>query len=68
VLVVDAGVLAVADDDPDGDRARARLRGEFLTALELVDREVASALRRQALARPWPEPSTPDVPTWRSPT
>jgi predicted nucleic acid-binding protein len=49
VLVVDASVLAVAlaDDGPEGDAARARLRGETLAALELVDLEVASVLRRQ---------------------
>jgi predicted nucleic acid-binding protein len=47
VLVVDAGVLATAlgDDDTDGDRARARLRGEALAAPDLVDLEVASVLR-----------------------
>jgi predicted nucleic acid-binding protein len=49
VLVVDASVLAVAlaDDGPDGDAARTRLRGETLAAPELVDLEVASVLRRQ---------------------
>jgi predicted nucleic acid-binding protein len=49
VIVVDASVLATAlgDDGPDGDRARARLRGERLSAPELVDLEVASVLRRQ---------------------
>jgi predicted nucleic acid-binding protein len=49
VLVVDASVLAVAlaDDGRDGDRARARLRGERLAAPELVDLEVASVLRRR---------------------
>jgi predicted nucleic acid-binding protein len=48
VLVVDAGVLvvALADDGPDGDRVRARLRGERLAAPELVDLEVASVLRK----------------------
>jgi predicted nucleic acid-binding protein len=53
VLVVDASVLAPAlgDDAEDGDRARARLRGERLTAPELVDLEVASVLRRQQRAR-----------------
>ena len=49
MLVVDASVLAVAlaDDGPDGDAARGRLRGETLAAPELVDLEVASVLRRQ---------------------
>jgi predicted nucleic acid-binding protein len=49
VVVVDAGVLAVAlaDDAADGDRARDRLRGEQLAAPELLDLEVASVLRRQ---------------------
>ena len=39
MIVVDASVLAVAlaDDGHDGDHARARLRGERLTAPELVD-------------------------------
>lgn len=47
MLVVDASVLAVAlvDDAADGDRARARLRGEALAAPDLIDLEVASALR-----------------------
>lgn len=49
MLVVDASVLAVAlaDDGPDGDAARTRLRGETLAAPELVGLEVASVLRRQ---------------------
>jgi predicted nucleic acid-binding protein len=48
VLVVDANVLvvALADDGPDGDHARTRLRDERLAAPELVDLEVASVLRR----------------------
>jgi len=48
VLVVDASVLvvALADDDVDGDHARARLRGERLAAPEIVDLEVVSVLRR----------------------
>jgi predicted nucleic acid-binding protein len=47
VLVVDASVLAVAlaDDSRDGDKARARLRGEQLAAPELIDLEVTSVLR-----------------------
>ncbi len=49
MLVVDASVLvvALADDGPDGDWARARLRGEELAGPELLDLEVASVLRRQ---------------------
>jgi predicted nucleic acid-binding protein len=52
VIVVDASVLATSlgDDGPDGDRARARLRGERLAAPELVDLEVASVWRRQVRA------------------
>lgn len=51
MLVVDAIVLvvALADDGPDGDQARRRMRGEVLAAPELVDLEVASVLRRQHL-------------------
>ena len=47
MLVVDASVLAtaLADDAGDGDRARARLRGEALAAPDLVDLEVTSVLR-----------------------
>ncbi len=49
MLVVDASVLvvALADDGPEGDAARTRLRGESLAAPALVDLEVASVLRRQ---------------------
>jgi predicted nucleic acid-binding protein len=36
---------AVADDHDDGDRTRARLRGERLVAPELLDLEVLSGLR-----------------------
>lgn len=52
MLVVDASVLvvALADDGPEGDAARARLRHETLAAPELVDLEVTSVLRRQTLA------------------
>lgn len=47
MLVVDASVLAtaLADDADDGDRARARLRGEALPAPDLVDLEVTSVPR-----------------------
>lgn len=49
VLVVDASALApaLADDGPDGDAARMRLRGRTLAAPELIDLEVASVIRRQ---------------------
>jgi predicted nucleic acid-binding protein len=52
VIVVDASVLApaLADDGADGDRVRERLRGEQLTAPELIDLEVVSTLRRAARA------------------
>jgi predicted nucleic acid-binding protein len=52
VIVADASVLvvALADDGPDGDQARARLRGERLTVPELADLEIASVLRRQIKA------------------
>ena len=52
MIVVDASVLATSlgDDGLDGDRARARLRGERLTAPELVDLEVVSVWRRQVRA------------------
>ncbi|MDA8282134.1 MAG: type II toxin-antitoxin system VapC family toxin [Actinomycetota bacterium] len=51
MIVVDASVLspALADDGDDGDRARERLRGEHLSAPELVDLEVSSVLRRLVL-------------------
>ncbi|GAB7192349.1 type II toxin-antitoxin system ribonuclease VapC1 [Kineococcus sp. NUM-3379] len=49
MIVVDASVLAPAlvDDGDDGDTARSRLRGEVLTAPELIDLEVVSVLRRR---------------------
>jgi predicted nucleic acid-binding protein len=49
LIVVDASVIAPAlgDDGPDGDRGRARLRGERLVAPHLIDLEVASVWRRQ---------------------
>jgi predicted nucleic acid-binding protein len=52
VIVVDASVLApaLADDGPDGDRARERLAGERLLAPELVDLEVVAVWRRAARA------------------
>jgi predicted nucleic acid-binding protein len=48
MIVVDASVLATAlcDDNDDGRRARSRLRGERLSAPELIDLEVASVFRR----------------------
>jgi predicted nucleic acid-binding protein len=48
MIVIDASVLApaLADDGADGDQARERLRGERVSAPELVDLEVASVLRR----------------------
>ncbi|WP_432543995.1 type II toxin-antitoxin system VapC family toxin [Kineococcus sp. SYSU DK002] len=57
MIVVDASVLApaLADDGPDGDRARDRLRGEVLTAPEIIDLEVASVLRRTANGGRLPE-------------
>jgi predicted nucleic acid-binding protein len=52
VIVADASVLvvALADDGPGGDQARARLHGERLAVPELADLEVASVLRRQMRA------------------
>lgn len=48
MIVVDASVLVtvLADDGPDGDLARRRMRGERLSAPMLVDLEVLSAWRR----------------------
>lgn len=53
MVVVDASVLvpALADDGVDGDRARARLRGEPLVAPELIDLETTSVIRRQLLGQ-----------------
>ncbi|MBM9466339.1 type II toxin-antitoxin system VapC family toxin [Nakamurella leprariae] len=50
MIVVDASVLApaLADDGPDGDQARGRLRGEVLAAPQVIDLEVTSVLRRAA--------------------
>lgn len=48
VIVVDASVLvsALAEDGLVGDQARGRLRDERVSAPELIDIEVLSALRR----------------------
>ena len=48
MLVVDASIVAVAlaDDEDDGDVARRRLRGEDLTAPQILDLEVLSVLRK----------------------
>ncbi len=50
MIVVDATVVvtALVDDGDDGDRVRARLRGERLCAPHLIDVEVLSAWRRLA--------------------
>jgi predicted nucleic acid-binding protein len=50
MIVVDASVIvtALGDDGDDGDRVRARLRGERLVAPHLVDLEIVSAWRRLA--------------------
>lgn len=52
MIVVDASVIVtgLADDGPDGDRVRARLRRELLVAPHLIDVEVASAWRKLAAA------------------
>lgn len=52
MIVVDASVVvtALADDGPDGEQARQRLRGERLAAPHLMDVEVVSAWRRMVLA------------------
>lgn len=52
MIVVDASVLVtgLADDGPDGDRVRGRLRGERLIAPHLIDLEVTSAWRRLVAA------------------
>lgn len=48
MIVVDASVIVtgLADDGPDGDRVRERLRGERLVAPHVIDLEVTSAWRR----------------------
>jgi predicted nucleic acid-binding protein len=52
VIVVDASIIVtgLADDGPDGDRVRARLRGERLVAPHVIDLEVTSAWRRLVAA------------------
>lgn len=57
VLVVDASVLvvALADDGPDGARARARLGHERLVAPEIIDLEVCSVLRRAVRTEQLPQ-------------
>lgn len=53
MIVVDASVLvnALADDNNDGDRARARLLADpDLHAPDLIDLEVVSVLRRHVAA------------------
>ena len=52
MIVVDASVIvtALADDGPDGDKARLRLPGQRLTAPQVIDLEVISAWRRMAAA------------------
>lgn len=53
MIVVDASVLAnvVADDGPDGARARAALVGQELSVPDLVDVEVVAVLSRRWLAK-----------------
>lgn len=52
MIVVDASVVvtALADDGPDGDQARSRLRGEHLAAPHVIDLEIAAAWRRLGAA------------------
>jgi predicted nucleic acid-binding protein len=53
LIVVDASVVAtaLADDTDVGRRVRTRLAGEALYAPELIDLEVASAVRRLLAAQ-----------------
>ncbi len=53
MIVVDASIIvtSLADDGSDGDRVRARLRGEQLVAPHVIDLEVASAWRRLVTSR-----------------
>lgn len=48
MIVVDASIIVtgLADDGPDGDRVRARVRDERLVAPHVIDLEVTSAWRR----------------------
>jgi predicted nucleic acid-binding protein len=50
VLVVDASILApvVADAGSDGERFRARLRGETVIGPDLLRTEVTAVIRRHA--------------------
>lgn len=52
MIVVDASVVvtALADDGPDGEHARRRLRGVRLAAPHVIDLEVTAAWRRLASA------------------
>ena len=52
MIVVDASALtpALADDGEAGTHARARFRGEYLVAPEIIDLEILSVLRRQVAA------------------
>ena len=57
MIVVDSSIVAsaLADDGPDGDRARSRLMNEELAAPELIDLEVASVWHRALRAGRLPE-------------
>ena len=48
MIVVDAGVVVtlITDDVEEGELVRDRIAGELMTAPELIDLEVGSALRR----------------------
>lgn len=63
MLVVDASVLvtALTDGAADGERARARLRGEQLHAPELIDVEVISVLRGRVAGGKLPEHRAQDA-------
>lgn len=51
MIVVDSSILvsALGNDGPVGDQTRDRLRGEQLTAPQIIDIEVVSAWRRLRL-------------------